>query len=63
MIAELTDIKKNELIFQRDNGEQISVTAPEIITPLLKENERYSIVLYSNRVRAPFLKKISSVSD
>jgi len=56
--AKLVSIENTKLVFQPIRGEPLSVIAPKILIPLLKENEDYIVTIYRNKLRAPFLKEI-----
>ncbi|WP_028544423.1 hypothetical protein [Paenibacillus taiwanensis] len=54
---------QNVLTFQTRAGEEVIVDSPQIIIHLLKINTTYSIKIYSNKLRAPFLVDIKEVRD
>lgn len=62
-VGELTEIKGNEVTFQKESGDLVRVNAPQIIIPLLRKNDRYSVVIHSNNLRTPFLKEIKNMSQ
>lgn len=53
----------NELLFETTVGEEIKVKSPEILIPLLYENKKYIITVYSNKLRGPFLKSIKEAEE
>lgn len=57
-IAELVNIDGNLLVFKTRGGDQISAKGPSILLPFLEEGKFYSVAVYSNKFREPFIKDI-----
>lgn len=61
-VGKLLNINGKNVDFQKEQGELITIKVPSIIIPLLNENERYSVVVYDNIFRPPFLVEIKQMN-